>query len=40
MATILSSRYVAGIRTEVEKMEKALNLFSETLDEWLAVQKG
>jgi len=40
MATILSSRYVAGIRTEVEKLEKSLNVFSDTLDEWMAVQKG
>lgn len=33
-------RYVAGIRSEVEKTEKALSLFSDTLDEWLAVQKN
>ena len=40
MATIMSSRFVAGIRTEVEKVEKSLNLFGETLDEWLNVQKN
>lgn len=40
MTTILSSRFVAGIRNEVEKVEKQLALFSETLDEWLAVQKN
>ena len=40
MTTILSSRFVAGIRTEVEKVEKSLNIFSETLDEWLNVQKN
>ena len=40
MATILSSRFVAGIRAEVEKVEKQLNLFSDTLDEWLGVQKN
>ena len=40
MTTILSSRFVGGIRTEVEKVEKSLNLFSETLDEWLNVQKN
>lgn len=40
MTTILSSRFVAGIRAEVEKIEKQLGLFSETLDEWLAVQKN
>eukprot|EP00899_Mesostigma_viride_P007437 jgi/Mesvir1/16695/Mv15092-RA.1 len=40
MTTITSSRYVAGIRHEVEKMEKQLKTFSETLDEWLACQKA
>uniref|UniRef100_A0A7S0KGL2 Dynein-1, subspecies f n=1 Tax=Micromonas pusilla TaxID=38833 RepID=A0A7S0KGL2_MICPS len=40
MTTILSSRFVAGIRTEVEKVEKNMNVFSDTLDEWLAVQKN
>ena len=40
MATIMSSRFVAGIRTDVEKVEKSLNLFGETLDEWLNVQKN
>lgn len=33
-------RFVAGIKTEVEKVEKMLLLFGETLDEWLAVQKN
>eukprot|EP00898_Chlorokybus_atmophyticus_P006606 jgi/Chlat1/6947/Chrsp52S06617 len=40
MSTITASRYVTGIRAEVEKMEKQLSLFSETLDEWLACQKN
>ena len=40
MTTILSSRFVAGIRDEVEKVEKNMNVFSDTLDEWLAVQKN
>ncbi len=39
MATVLSSRFVAGIRSEVEKAEATLRLFAGTLDEWLAVQK-
>ena len=39
MATITASRFVAGIRTEVEKMEKSLRLFSDMLDEWTEVQK-
>lgn len=40
MSTILASRFVTGIRPEVEKVEKQLNLFAETLDEWIAVQKA
>jgi dynein heavy chain len=40
MATILASRFVSGIRSEVEKVERQLALFSETLDEWVAVQKA
>lgn len=37
MATILSSRFVGGIRPEVEKVERLLTLFAETLDEWVQV---
>lgn len=40
MSTIMASRFVAGIRAEVEKVEKQLHLFAETLDEWIAVQKA
>ena len=40
MSTILSSRFVGGIRNEVEKVERNMSLFSETLDEWLNVQKN
>ena len=39
MSTILASRVVGGIRAEVEKVEKQLNLFAEVLDEWINVQK-
>ena len=39
MSTILASRFVGGIRAEVEKVEKQLNLFAEVLDEWINVQK-
>lgn len=39
-ATITASRYVSGIRTEVERLEKNLKLFSDTLDEWLECQKN
>jgi len=40
MSTIMSSRFVKGIRETVEKVEVQLSLFGETLDEWLAVQKN
>lgn len=32
-------RYVAGIRTEVEKLESQLKHFGHVLDEWLECQK-
>ncbi len=34
VATITSSRFIAGIRVEVERVEKQLKLFGDTLDEW------
>ncbi|XRB21521.1 dynein axonemal heavy chain [Pseudoscourfieldia marina] len=40
MQTILASRFVAGIRDSVEAVDKQLNLFSDTLDEWLSVQRA
>ena len=40
MSAILSSRFVSGIQTEVEKVERQLTLFTETLDEWMAAQKS
>lgn len=40
MSTILSSRFVAGIRGEVEKVERQLNTFSDTLDQWVQVKGG
>lgn len=39
MTTILASRFVGGIRAEVDKLDRQLRLFSDTLDEWLACQK-
>ncbi|KAI5075577.1 hypothetical protein GOP47_0009653 [Adiantum capillus-veneris] len=39
MSTVTSSRYVAGIRTEVEKLENQLKHFGRVLDEWLECQK-
>ena len=40
MGTILSSRFVKGIRTEVEIMEGKLRSLQNVLDEWLNVQKN
>ena len=37
--TVLSSRFVAGIRESVDAWKQKLLLFSETLDEWLACQR-
>ena len=40
LQTILASRFVGGIRTEVEEWEKKLSLLSEMMDEWLACQRS
>ena len=40
LQTILASRFVGGIRTEVEEWEKKLSLLSEMLDEWLTCQRS
>ncbi|WIA37814.1 hypothetical protein OEZ86_014676 [Tetradesmus obliquus] len=40
MAMIQASRYVAGIKSEVDRLDKQLQLFSQTLEAWLVVQKG
>jgi dynein heavy chain len=40
LQTILASRFVSGIRTEVEEWEKKLGLVSEIMDEWLACQRS
>ncbi len=32
-------RFMVGIRSEVERVDRQLHLFSDTLDEWLACQK-
>lgn len=37
MSTILASRFVVGIRAEVEKVDKQLATFAETLDQWMQV---
>lgn len=38
MSTILASRYVGGIRSEVERVERQLSTFSDTLDQWVQVR--
>ena len=38
MATILASRHVAGIRSDVEKVERQLKGFADTLDHWVQVR--
>ena len=38
--TILGSRFVGPMQKKVDEWEKKLRLFSETLDEWLAVQRS
>jgi dynein heavy chain len=40
LQTILASRFVGGIRDEVEEWEQKLSLLSEILDEWLACQRS
>jgi len=40
LQTMLASRFVAGIRDQVETWDKRLSLVSETLDEWLTVQRS
>ena len=40
LQTILASRFVGGIRTEVEEWEKKLGLLSEVMDEWLTCQRS
>ena len=32
-------RFVSGVKNEVERVDRQLHLFSDTLDEWLACQK-
>ena len=38
--TILGSRFVGPMQKRVDEWEKKLRLFSETLDEWLSVQRA
>ena len=40
LQTMLASRFVMGIRDSVERWDRRLSRLSETLDEWLAVQRA
>ncbi|KAI4873222.1 hypothetical protein NFI96_025127 [Prochilodus magdalenae] len=40
MATVASSRYVGPIKARVDEWQRQLNLFSQTLDEWLTCQRN
>ena len=40
IATIRGSRFIGPIKAEVEKWEKMLSLFSETLEEWMNCQRN
>ncbi|TRY65354.1 hypothetical protein DNTS_005929 [Danionella cerebrum] len=40
VATVASSRYAGPIRARVDKWQKQLLVFSQTLDEWLACQRS
>uniref|UniRef100_A0A0G4I0U0 Uncharacterized protein n=1 Tax=Chromera velia CCMP2878 TaxID=1169474 RepID=A0A0G4I0U0_9ALVE len=40
ISTIAGSRYVGPIRESVEKLQRQLLVFQETLDEWLSVQRN
>ena len=40
LQTMLASRFVMGIRDRVEVWDRKLSRLSETLDEWLAVQRA
>ena len=39
LQTMLASRYISGVREQVELWDKRLALLSETLDEWISCQK-
>lgn len=40
VATIKGSRFIGPIKSEVERWEKMLSLFSETLEEWMNCQRN
>ena len=40
IATIKASRFIGPIKNDVERWDKQLTLFSETLDEWMTCQRS
>jgi dynein heavy chain len=40
LQTMMGSRFIMGVRDDVEKWEKKLGLLGDTLDEWMAVQRN
>jgi dynein heavy chain len=40
LQTMMGSRYIAGVQTEVEAWDKKLSLLSDTLDEWVTCQRS
>ena len=40
LQTMMGSRYITGVRDEVEEWDKKLSILSETLDEWVACQRN
>ena len=39
LQTMMGSRFIMGVRDAVEEWDKKLRLLSETLDEWIALQR-
>jgi dynein heavy chain len=40
LQTMMGSRFIAGVQASVEVWEKKLALLSETLDEWVTMQRN
>lgn len=40
LQTMMGSRFIMGVREEVETWSKKLGLLSETIDEWVACQRN
>ncbi|GBG24991.1 Dynein heavy chain 6, axonemal [Hondaea fermentalgiana] len=40
LQTMMGSRFLQGVRTEVERWQRKLSLLADTLDEWVACQRN